>query len=194
MYELFLLLGQIFKDVQLNSKYWCWQREYNVVCHTAVKACFIYFCYILWSHAVGKWDVCSFVACVCVFKGKCGYIHKMAKVNVPHPLVGALRDDSAVDRMSFFFFPLPPYSDGFWRFSCPHDVDVVGHDGYKQCIWGAKDRVHSLCLRKNWWCGKVEIAVGCLFCVAASKRMWWEFEVGRWGCVYREVLWWGVCG
>lgn len=48
------------------------------------------------------------MACVCVFKGKCGYIHKMAKVNMPHPLVGALRDDSAVDRMSFFFFPLPP--------------------------------------------------------------------------------------
>lgn len=50
-------------------------------------------------------------------------------------------------------------------------MDVVGHDGYKQCIWGAKDRVHSLCLGKNWWCGKVEIVVGCLFCVAASKRM-----------------------
>lgn len=54
------------------------------------------------------------MACVCVFKGKCGYIHKMAKVNMPHPLVGALRDDSAVDRMSFFFFFLfPPTVMGF---------------------------------------------------------------------------------
>lgn len=41
-------------------------------------------------------------------------------------------------------------------------MDVVGHDGYKQCIWGTKDRVNSLCLGKNWWYSKVEIVVGCL--------------------------------
>lgn len=36
-----------------------------------------------------------------------------------------------------------------------------------------------LCLGKNWRWSKVEIAVGCVFCVAASKRIRWESEVGR---------------
>lgn len=98
-------------------------------------------------------------------RGKCGYIHRTAKVNMPLPFVVALQDDSAVDRMCLYF------GDGFWRFSCPRDVDVVGHDGYKLCVWGAMGSVRSLCLGKSWWCSKVEIAVGCVFCVAASKRI-----------------------
>lgn len=49
---------------------------------------------------------------VCVFKGKCGYIYKMAKVNMPHLPVGASRDDSAVYRMPFFFL-FPPTVMGF---------------------------------------------------------------------------------
>lgn len=35
-------------------------------------------------------------------KGKCGYIHRMAKANVPLPFVGALQDESAVDRMCLY--------------------------------------------------------------------------------------------
>lgn len=62
---------------------------------------------------------------VCAVEGKCGYIHRMAEVNIPLPFVGTLRDDSAVDRMCLYF------GGGFWRFSCPRDVDVVGHDGFK---------------------------------------------------------------
>lgn len=103
--------------------------------------------------------------CVYAFKGKCGYIHRMAKVNMPLPFVGALQDDNAVDRMCLYF------SSGFWRFSCPRDVDVVGHDGCKLCVWGVKRRVCLLCLGKSWWCSKVEIVVGCVFSVAASKRI-----------------------
>ena len=67
-------------------------------------------------------------------RGKCGYIHRMAQVNMPLPFVGALQDDSAVDRMCLYF------GGGFWRFSCPRDVDVVGHGGYKlrvmSCVSG----------------------------------------------------------
>lgn len=76
---------------------------------------------------------------------------------MPLPFVVALQDDSAVDRMCL-------YSGAeFWRFSCPRDVDVVGHDGYNLCVWGAKGRVCLLCLGKSWWCSKVEIVVGCVF-------------------------------
>lgn len=80
--------------------------------------------------------------------------------------MGALHDDSTGDRMSFYFL-----QRRVWRFGCPRDGDVVGHGGYELGIWGAGSRARSLCLGKSWWCGEVEIAVGCVFGVAASKRM-----------------------
>lgn len=43
-----------------------------------------------------------------------GYIHRMAKVNMQLPFVGALQDDSAVDRICLYL--------GSGKFSCPHDV------------------------------------------------------------------------